>query len=195
MSDSGEVDDDPPSNVHYRTWGPDHDYAAVDPESHLCFSDMESQTDSEKDAGSESGYEVPSPALSERSTGRSSRGGSSTTPQTSASTRSTRSQNNPEFVAKQKSFMAKVQAASSGTDSPPNNRPETPNASNNNKRKRDNTNAIIQGKKRKLAKMDNNGQVRLKFIELQHFYLKFIFLLLLLFLIYHKLIFFTGLSK
>lgn len=126
----------------------------VDDEDNL--SDMDSHTGSERDAVSEAGSETPS--VSDRSSLRNSRSASNTP----TNTRSTRSRDNPDFVAKQKSFMAKVQAATTGIDSPM-MRPDTPG-----KRKRDNSASSSQGstKKRKYGKNDNNGQVRL-FLKLR----------------------------
>ncbi|XP_047477178.1 protein kinase C-binding protein 1-like isoform X3 [Penaeus chinensis] len=119
---------------------------AIDDEDNL--SDMDSHTGSERDAVSEAGSETPS--VSDRSSLRNSRSASNTP----TNTRSTRSRDNPDFVAKQKSFMAKVQAATTGIDSPM-MRPDTPG-----KRKRDNSASSSQGstKKRKYGKNDNNGQ-------------------------------------
>ncbi|CAL4068084.1 unnamed protein product, partial [Meganyctiphanes norvegica] len=76
----------------------------------------------------------------------------STTP-TTQSTRFTRSRDNPEFVEKQKKFMAKVQAATMGIDVM--SRPETPV-----KRKRESSSTPTPGntKRRKAIKVDNNGQ-------------------------------------
>ncbi|XP_042868392.1 protein kinase C-binding protein 1-like isoform X2 [Penaeus japonicus] len=119
---------------------------AADDEDNL--SDMDSHPGSERDAVSEAGSETPS--VSDRSSLRNSRSASNTP----TNTRSTRSRDNPDFVAKQKSFMAKVQAATTGIDSPM-MRPDTPG-----KRKRDNSASSSQGstKKRKYGKNDNNGQ-------------------------------------
>jgi len=74
-----------------------------------------------------------------------------TTP-TTLSARFTRSRDNPEFVEKQKKFMAKVQTAM-GIDLM--SRPETPV-----KRKRENSSTPTPGntKRRKAVKVDNNGQ-------------------------------------
>lgn len=78
----------------------------------------------------------------------------------SNSLRTTRSKDNPDFIAKQKSFMAKVQAASSGNCEPlsPSDRPDTPG-----KRKRENNTVIPIGKKKKIYRSDNGSQVRQKF--------------------------------
>ncbi|KAG0727012.1 Protein kinase C-binding protein 1 [Chionoecetes opilio] len=110
------------------------------------LSDLESHTGSEREAPSEAGSETPS--LSDRSSLRASR----STSNTPTNTRSTRSRDNPEFVAKQKSFMAKVQAATAGCDGVM-ARPETPG-----KRRRDSSTYTPSTKKRKLGKTDNNGQ-------------------------------------
>ncbi|XP_071531860.1 uncharacterized protein Zmynd8 isoform X3 [Panulirus ornatus] len=112
------------------------------------LSDMESHTGSERDAVSEAGSETPS--ISDKSSLRNSRSASNTP----TNTRSTRSRDNPEFAAKQKSFMAKVQAATAGIDTGM-MRPDTPG-----KRKRDSSASSTQGstKKRKSGKADNNGQ-------------------------------------
>ncbi|XP_045599040.2 uncharacterized protein [Procambarus clarkii] len=109
------------------------------------LSDMGSHTGSERDAMSEAGSETPS--ISDKSSHRNSRSASNTP----TNTRSTRSRDNPEFAAKQKSFMAKVQAATAGTESGM-VRPETPG-----KRKRDSS-SQGSAKKRKSGKVDNNGQ-------------------------------------
>lgn len=71
------------------------------------------------------------------------------------SVRSTRSKDNPDFIAKQKSFMAKVQAASSIVEpnSPSGDRPDTPG-----KRKRENT-QLQSGKKKKICRNDTGSQV------------------------------------
>lgn len=113
------------------------------------LSDMGSHTGSERDAPSEAGSETPS--ISDRSSQRNSR----STSNTPTNMRSTRSRDNPDFLAKQKSFMAKVHAATSGNDTDM-MRPETPV-----KRKRDSSASSGQGpkKKRKTGKVDNNGQV------------------------------------
>lgn len=113
------------------------------------LSDMESHTGSERDAVSEAGSETPS--ISDKSSLRNSRSASNTP----TNTRSTRSRDNPEFAAKQKSFMAKVQAATAGIDTGM-MRPDTPG-----KRKRDSSASSTQGstKKRKSGRTDNNGQV------------------------------------
>ncbi|MPC12695.1 hypothetical protein E2C01_005402 [Portunus trituberculatus] len=110
------------------------------------LSDLESHTGSERDAASEAGSETPS--LSDRSSQRASR----STSNTPTNTRSTRSRDNPDFVAKQKSFMAKVQAATAGSEGVM-VRPETPG-----KRRRDGSAFTSSTKKRKLGKTDNNGQ-------------------------------------
>ncbi|XP_064116215.1 LOW QUALITY PROTEIN: MYND-type zinc finger-containing chromatin reader ZMYND8-like [Macrobrachium nipponense] len=112
------------------------------------LSDIDSHAGSERDAMSEAGSETPS--ISDKSSARNSR----STSNTPTNTRSTRSRDNPEFVAKQKSFMAKIQAATSGVDSPM-ARPDTPG-----KRKRDSSASSTQSssKKRKSGKADNNGQ-------------------------------------
>ncbi|XP_066969006.1 MYND-type zinc finger-containing chromatin reader ZMYND8 isoform X2 [Macrobrachium rosenbergii] len=112
------------------------------------LSDIDSHAGSERDAMSEAGSETPS--ISDKSSARNSR----STSNTPTNTRSTRSRDNPEFVAKQKSFMAKIQAATSGVDSPM-ARPDTPG-----KRKRDSSASSTQSssKKRKSGKVDNNGQ-------------------------------------
>lgn len=112
------------------------------------LSDLESHTGSERDAASEAGSETPS--LSDRSSQRASR----STSNTPTNTRSTRSRDNPDFVAKQKSFMAKVQAATAGSEGTM-VRPETPG-----KRRREGSTFTSSTKKRKLGKTDNNGQVR-----------------------------------
>ncbi|KAK4310909.1 hypothetical protein Pmani_017564 [Petrolisthes manimaculis] len=111
------------------------------------LSDMESVTGSERDAVSETGSETPS--VSDKSSQRLSRSASNTP----TNTRSTRSQNNPKFVAKQKSFMAKVQAATSGAEVGM-GRPETPG-----KRKRETSApSTPPTKKRRSGRTDNNGQ-------------------------------------
>ena len=112
------------------------------------LSDFESHTGSERDAASEAGSETPS--LSDRSSLRTSR----STSNTPTNTRSTRSRDNPEFVAKQKSFMAKFQAATASSEGIM-MRPETPG-----KRRREGSTFTSSSKKRKLGKTDNNGQVR-----------------------------------
>ncbi|XP_069960221.1 MYND-type zinc finger-containing chromatin reader ZMYND8-like isoform X4 [Cherax quadricarinatus] len=109
------------------------------------LSDMGSHTGSERDAMSEAGSETPS--MSDKSSLRNNHSASNTP----TTTRSTRSRDNPEFAAKQKVFMAKVQAATAGVESVM-VRPETPG-----KRKRDSS-AQGSAKKRKSGKVDNNGQ-------------------------------------
>lgn len=123
------------------------------------LSDMESVTGSERDAASETGSETPS--ASDKSSQRLSRSASNTP----TNTRSTRSQNNPKFVAKQKSFMAKVQAATSGAELGM-GRPETPG-----KRKRDTSAPTTPPtKRRRSGRTDNNGQVRRIQSHLQSYY-------------------------
>ena len=170
MGDPGsvDVDEEPPGTVHYHTWGQDHDYAAShDPQDSLSDTSMMDSPTLQRSpeperAEGEGGFEMevpPSPQTPGGTTRASSRGSSSsiTNNNINHTTRSTRSQNNPEFVAKQKSFMAKYQAATSGIDDSLliSGRPETPN----NKRKRENNS---NGKKRKMLKTDNNGQVSFK---------------------------------
>ncbi|XP_068244518.1 MYND-type zinc finger-containing chromatin reader ZMYND8 isoform X2 [Palaemon carinicauda] len=130
---------------------PEDEYISISQEpaeEYENLSDIDSHADSERDAVSETGSETPS--ISDKSSARNCR----STSNTPTNTRSTRSRDNPEFVAKQKSFMAKIQAATSGVESPM-ARPDTPG-----KRKRDSSASSTNSssKKRKSGKADNNGQ-------------------------------------
>ena len=138
-------------------------------------------------------HPAPSPTASEKSSGRSSRSSTSNataaslaTAAASVNVRNTRSKDNPEFVAKQKSFMAKIQAASSEPlmgdmkDSPSHSpsRSNTPERSGA-KRKREapassvSTNSVKKRQKSKTEESDvssnvSNNKVFLSYIILLH---------------------------